>query len=88
MAALLTGVVFIGLAVYAVLPFPWALNWGEEVILFLQGGLPILAVLIGLVAVMIGIADIKDRRDAKKEEAEEQKAEEEAGKPHSDGTQE
>ncbi len=72
MAAFLTGFVFLGLAVYSVLPYPWALGWGDEVLLFLQGGLPILAVFIGLVAVMIGIADIKDRRTAKKEEAEEE----------------
>jgi hypothetical protein len=39
---------------------------------FLQGGVPILAVFIGLIAVFIGIADIKDRIEAKREEAEEE----------------
>jgi cadmium resistance protein CadD (predicted permease) len=34
---------------------------------------PVLAALVGLIAVFIGIADIKDRLEAKKEEAEEAK---------------
>ena len=37
--------------------------------MFLRGGLPIFAAFIGLIAVFIGIADIKDKQDAKKEEA-------------------
>jgi hypothetical protein len=31
---------------------------------------PVIAILIGLIAIFIGIADIKDRAEAKKEEAE------------------
>jgi hypothetical protein len=44
------------------------LNWGPEVVQFLMGGAPILAFLIGIIALFIGIADIKDKIDAKKEE--------------------
>ena len=58
-------------AVYSVLPFTWALNWWQPVLEFLKGGIPIIALLIGIIAVFIGIADIKDRIEAKKEEAEE-----------------
>jgi flagellar biosynthesis/type III secretory pathway M-ring protein FliF/YscJ len=70
--ALIVGIVFIVFAVYSVLPIPgWGLNWWDEVLLFLQGGVPIIAVFIGLIAVFIGIADIKDKIEAKKEEEEE-----------------
>lgn len=71
MVALLVGIIFILFAVYTVLPFPWALGWWEPVLEFLMGGVPILALFIGLIAVFIGIADIKDKIEARKEEAEE-----------------
>lgn len=71
--AIIIGLVFLALSVWAVLPldFPLGLNWGHDVVQFLKGGLPVLGVLVGLVAIFIGIADIKDRAAAKKEEAEE-----------------
>ncbi len=71
MVALIVGIVFMVFAVYSVLPFTWALNWWQPVLEFLKGGIPIIALLIGIIAVFIGIADIKDRIEAKKEEAEE-----------------
>ncbi len=73
MVALIVGIVFIAFALFAVLPGP--LDWWADVLAFLRGSVPVLAVFIGLIAVFIGIADIKDRMDAKKEEAEEAKAE-------------
>ncbi|MCF0242415.1 MAG: hypothetical protein HUK25_07230 [Treponema sp.] len=67
MIALIVGIVFIVFTVFAVLPqFP--LNWGTEVIAFLKGCAPVLAAFIGLVCVFIGAADIKDKKEAKKEE--------------------
>ena len=74
MTALLVGIVFVLFAIYSVLPVSWSLQWWDEVLLFLQGGIPILAVFIGLIAIFIGIADIKDKIEAKKEEEEEAKA--------------
>ena len=71
MVALIVGIVFMVFAVYSVLPFTWALNWWQPVIEFLKGGIPIVALLVGIIAVFIGIADMKDRIEAKKEEAEE-----------------
>jgi len=71
MVALIVGIVFMVFAVYSVLPFTWALDWWQPVLEFLKGGIPIIALLIGIIAVFIGIADIKDRIEAKKEEAEE-----------------
>lgn len=78
MVALLVGIIFIAFAVYSVLPVAWSLQWWPYVVDFLKGGVPILAIFIGLIAVFIGIADIKDRIEAKKEEAEEAAAEKEA----------
>jgi hypothetical protein len=70
MVALLIGIIGILFAVWAVLPqsFPIGLDWGQQVIAFLQGGVPILALLIGIIAFFIGIADIKDKIEEKKEE--------------------
>ncbi len=73
MVALLIGIIFIAFAVVAVWP-NLLLDWWEPMIQFLKGGIPVFALFVGLIAVFIGIADIKDRIEAKKEEAEEQKA--------------
>lgn len=70
MVALIVGLVFVFFAVYSVLPVDWSLQWGSYVLDFLKGGVPIIAVFIGLIAILIGVADIKDRIEAKKEEAE------------------
>ena len=74
MIALIIGVLLVLFGVYAVLPInsPGFLNWSQAVIAFLKGGVPILALLIGLVAFFIGIADIKDKIEVKKEETEEE----------------
>jgi hypothetical protein len=72
MVALIVGLIFIAFAVYSVLPVEWSLQWWPFVVDFLKGGVPILAIFIGLIAVFIGIADIKDRIEAKREEAEEE----------------
>ena len=72
MVALIVGLVFVLFAVYSVLPVEWSLQWGPYVLDFLKGGVPIIAIFIGLIAILIGIADIKDKIEARKEEAEEQ----------------
>jgi hypothetical protein len=68
MVALFVGILFIAFAVFACFP---PLGWWDEVLAFLKGSLPVIALFIGLVAVFIGIADIKDKVEAKKEEEEE-----------------
>lgn len=73
MIALFIGLLFIAFTVISVLPVPGLLNWGADVLNFLKGGAPVIAAFIGLIAVFIGIADVKDRIEAKKEEAEEAK---------------
>jgi hypothetical protein len=71
MVALIVGALLIAFAIFACAPGPLA--WWGDVINFLKGSLPVLSALIGLIAVFIGVADIKDRLEAKKEEAEEAK---------------
>ena len=71
MKSLIIGIVILAAAVFAALPKKIAgfgLGWWEDVQVFLRGGLPVIAVLIGIIAVFIGIADMKDRAEAKKEE--------------------
>ncbi len=82
MKATVIGLLIICAAVFAILP-PEAvgigLDWGGDVITFLKGAVPVIAILIGLIAVFIGIADMKDRAEAKREAQKEEagKAEEE-----------
>jgi hypothetical protein len=71
MIALTIGILLVLFAVYAVLPVSWSLQWWPEVIQFLKGAVPILAVFIGLIAFFVGVADLKDKQEARKEEAEE-----------------
>jgi hypothetical protein len=78
MKALLLGIVILAAAVFAALPPETAgfgLGWWDDVLVFLRGGLPVIAAFIAIIAVFIGIADIKDRAEAKKEEAGENKPE-------------
>lgn len=69
--AILIGLIFILASVWAVLPFsfPFGLNWGAEVLAFLRGGVPVLVAFIGLMALFIGLADLKDKMTEKKEAA-------------------
>lgn len=72
MLALIVGILFVAFAVVSILPAP--LGWWPDVVNFLKGAVPVLAVFIGLIAIFIGVADMKDRAEAKKEEEEEAKA--------------
>lgn len=67
MVALIVGVLLIAFTAFAA--FPAGLGWGPQIVLFLKGCVPVLTAFIGLIAVFIGIADIKDKKEAKKEEA-------------------
>jgi multisubunit Na+/H+ antiporter MnhB subunit len=70
MKAVIIGLVITAAAVFTILPSKpdgFGLNWGNDVLAFLRGGVPVVAILIGLIAIFIGIADIKDRAEAKKD---------------------
>ena len=72
MKSIVIGLVILAAAVFAILPpeaAGFGLGWSGDVLVFLRGGLPTLALLIGIIALFIGVADIKDRAEAKKEES-------------------
>ncbi len=66
MMALIIGLILIGFTIFAGLP--QGLGWYNEMLLFLKGGVPIFTALIGLISIFVGVADIRDRQDEKKEE--------------------
>ena len=69
MVSLILGLFLIAFCVFSVLPmFP--LSWGPQVIDFLKGAAPVLSAFIGLILFFIGAADIKDKKEAKREEKE------------------
>lgn len=91
MAALLVGLVFVLFAVYSVLPVAWGIQWWPYVLDFLKGSVPVIVLFIGVIAILIGIADIRDRIEEKKEEEEEDEeaeASEDAGNESSESNDE
>ena len=82
MKSLLVGVLILAATVFAAFSydiFGWGPRWWGYVLIFLRGGVPVVAALIGLVAVFIGIADMRDRAAAKKESLTEDEPAEKAG---------
>lgn len=75
MISIIFGLIFIAFTVFAVLPMG-PLAWGQDVLSFLKGMAPVLAVFIALILFFIGAADIKDKKEAKKEEMAEKDAKE------------
>ena len=66
MIALVVGILLIAFTVFAGLP--QGLSWYPEMLIVLKGGGPILLAFIGLISIFVGIADIRDRCEEKKEE--------------------
>lgn len=75
MFAIFLGIVLIAFSVFAALPSGIGLGWGKEIVFVLKGAAPVLALFFGIFAFFIGGADINDRREAKLEEEEADKAE-------------
>lgn len=67
MVALIVGLLLLAFTVIAA--HPAVLGWGPEIVLFLKGFAPFFSAFVGLIALFIGIADMKDKSEAKKEEA-------------------
>jgi ABC-type multidrug transport system permease subunit len=61
MKALLLGLIFFAAALFA------GFNWWGDVLIFLRGAAPVIALFIGIVALFIGVADIRDKAAARKE---------------------
>ena len=78
MFTIILGIACIAFSVYACLP--GGLGWNDEVVFFLKGASPVVAAIIALIAILVGIADIKDRREARLEEEEALRAEAEDSK--------
>lgn len=76
MTVIIIGIILIVFCVVACMPE--ILGWGPEIISFLKGASPVFAAFVGLIAIFIGIADLKDKKEAKKEEAEAKKNAEES----------
>ena len=69
MLSLIAGVIFIAFTVFSLVP-SWPLNWSADVLAFLRGSLPVFAAFIGIICLFIGAADIKDKKEAAREERE------------------
>lgn len=69
MFTIILGLLFVGFTIFACLPMG-PLAWGADVITFLKGCAPVLSAFIGFICFFIGAADIKDKKEAKKEEEE------------------
>jgi hypothetical protein len=70
MKAAIIGLLFIAAAVFLILPkeiLGFGLGWNGDVITFLKGAAPVIAILIGIISIFIGIADMKDRAEARRE---------------------
>ena len=66
MKALIIGLTIIIVAVLSVLPI--GLGWGEDVLGFLRGALPVISALVGLIMIFVGITDIIERMETKKKD--------------------
>ena len=66
MLAMIIGLLLIAFTVFFF--FLGFIGWGAEIVAFLKGAAPVLSAFIGIIAIFIGIADIKDKKEAKKEE--------------------
>ena len=69
MRAFLIGIVMMAIAMYIVLPVGWALGWWSEYVLpVLKGALPLGLLGMGGMFCLLGIADIRDRAQARREQ--------------------
>ncbi len=65
MVSVIVGLILIAFCVFACLPM--GLGWSSDVVNFLKGFAPCFAAFAGLISVFIGFADIKDKKESKKE---------------------
>ena len=71
MISIIIGFVLVFFTVFACLPSgAFGLGWGSDIVLFLKGASPVFSAGVGIVSLMVGFADVRDKREAKREEAE------------------
>lgn len=71
MISIFFGIILIAFTVVSCLPM--CLNWGADIVAFLKGFGPFLAAFVGIIAIFIGAADVKDKKEAKKDSLENNK---------------
>lgn len=67
MLSIMFGLICLLFSAIAVLPLSFGLGWTGEFLFVLKGAVPLFAIMLGLVCVLIGMADVVDRKHAKKE---------------------
>ena len=72
MISVILGILLIAFTVFACVPI--GLGWGWDVVAFLKGFAPVLTAFVGLIVLFIGIGEIRDKKEAKKEELAAKKA--------------
>jgi uncharacterized membrane protein len=78
MKSLLIGLLIMAAAVFMIAPPETAgfgLGWKTNVVDFLKGGVPVFAIVVGIITVIIGITDMKDRAEMNAEASAEAKKE-------------
>lgn len=72
MISIIIGIIFVAFTVFACLPqsLGFGLGWGDDVIRFLKGATPVFTAIVGIISVMVGFSDVRDKREAKREEEE------------------
>lgn len=68
MISIIVGLLLLLFSLWASLPISWGLQWTEELLIVLRGGLPLGAAFFGLLFVVVGLMVVKDRVLAKREE--------------------
>lgn len=67
MKVFIIGLLMIAGGLYLGLPAEWAVGWFDEMLFVLKGVLPLGLVGVGLLTLLLGVADIRDRAEARKE---------------------
>ena len=69
MKAFIIGLVMVTAGLYLGFPAEWAFGWFEHVVFVIKGFTPIFLVGLGVVTVLLGVADIRDRTDSRKKDS-------------------
>lgn len=67
MITVIFGLICFLLVGFAIIPFSIGLNWTDEFLFVLKGGIPFLVLIVGFLCLVVGIADLIDSSHAKKE---------------------